>query len=56
MGLNGHPRRNMEDFIAESDLNCADQAQEVSEESFSMWPGDCFCGILVKNVATFVLL
>jgi hypothetical protein len=50
----GHPRRNMEDFVAESDLNCADLAQEVSEEkNFSMWPRGCFCGILVKNGATF---
>jgi hypothetical protein len=28
-------------------------AQEVSVESFSMWPGDCFYSILVKNVAAF---
>ena len=42
----------MEDFVAESDLNCADLAQEVSvEKNFSMWPRDCFCGILVKIVA-----
>ena len=26
-GLMGHPSRNMEDFVAESDLNCADLAQ-----------------------------
>ena len=44
----------MEDFVAVSDLNCADLAQEVSvEKNFSMWPRDCFCGILVKNVAAF---
>jgi len=43
----------MEDYAAESDLNCADLAQEVSlEKNFSMWPRDCFCCILVKNVAT----
>ena len=37
-GLMGHPGRNMEDFVAESDLNCADLAQEVSvEKNFSMW-------------------
>ena len=53
-GLTGHPSRNMEEFIAESDLICADLAQEVSvENNFSMWPRDCFCGILVKNVAAF---
>jgi hypothetical protein len=52
-GLVGHPCRNMEDFIPESNLNCADLIQEVSVENFSMWPRDCFCGILVKNEATF---
>jgi hypothetical protein len=41
----------MEGFVTESDLNCADLAQEVSE-NFSMWPR-VFCGILVKNVAAF---
>jgi hypothetical protein len=53
-GLTGHPSRNMEEFIAESDLICADLAQEVSvENNFSMWPTDCFYGILVKDVAAF---
>jgi hypothetical protein len=29
----------MEDFVAVSDLNCADLAQEVSKEkNFNMWP------------------
>jgi hypothetical protein len=55
-GLMGYPSRNMEDFVTESDLNCVDQAQEaLVEKNFSMWPRDCFCGILVKNVATFAL-
>jgi hypothetical protein len=50
----GHPRRNIEDFIAECDLNCADLAQEVSvEKNFSVWPRDCFCGIWVRKVAAF---
>ena len=50
----GHPSRNMEDFVAESDLNYADLAQKVSsKKNFSMQPRDCFCGILVKNVAAF---
>ena len=40
--LLSHPSRNMEDFVAVSDLNCADLAQEVSVENFSMWPRDCF--------------
>jgi hypothetical protein len=52
-GLMSHPSRNMENFVAESNLNCADQAQEVSEKNFSTWPKACFCGILAKNVAAF---
>jgi hypothetical protein len=31
-GLMGHPSRNMEDFITENGLNCADLAQEGSVE------------------------
>jgi hypothetical protein len=32
-----YPRRNVEDFVAERDLNCADLAQEVSvEKNFNM--------------------
>jgi hypothetical protein len=31
-GLLGHPSRHMEDFVAESDLNRSDLAQEVSVE------------------------
>ena len=50
----GHPSRNMDDFVAGSNLNCVDLAQEtLKEKNFSMWHKDCFCGILVKNVATF---
>jgi hypothetical protein len=50
-GLMGYP---MEDFVAESNLNSANLAQEVSvEKNFSVWPGDYFCVILVKNVAAF---
>ena len=51
--LVAHPSRNMEDFVTQSDLNCGDLAQQVSVENFNMWPSDCFCGILVKNVAAF---
>ena len=48
----GHPCRNMEDVVAEGDLNCSNLNLEVSEEkNFNMWPRDCSC--LVKNVATF---
>ena len=53
-GLMSYSNRNMEDFVAGSNLNCVDLAQEISKEkNFSMWHKDCFCGILVKNVATF---
>ena len=53
-GLMGHPSRNMEDLAAGSNLNCVDLAQEISKEkNFRMWHKDWFCGILVKNVATF---
>jgi hypothetical protein len=53
-GLMGYPSRNMEDFVAVSDFSCADLAQEGSvEKDVSMWPRDCFCSILVKNMAAF---
>jgi hypothetical protein len=39
----GYSSKNIENFVAESDLNCADMAQQVSvEKNFSMWPRDCF--------------
>ena len=38
----GYPSRTMEDFVTESDLNCAALAQEVSVEDFNMCPRDCF--------------
>jgi hypothetical protein len=34
--LMSHPSRNMEDFVAVNDLNCANLAQEVSEKNFSI--------------------
>ena len=49
----GYPSRTMEVFVTESNLNCMDPAHKISEENFNMWPRDCFCGILVKKVATF---
>jgi hypothetical protein len=49
----GYPSRNMENSVTESDLNCADLAQEVSVENFNKWPRDCFCSTLLKNLATF---
>jgi hypothetical protein len=33
-------------------LKCVDLAQKISK-NFRMWHKDWFCGILVKNVATF---
>jgi hypothetical protein len=49
-GLMSHPSRNMEVIDAEGLLNGAYLAQEVSvEKKFSMWPRDCFCGILVEE-------
>jgi hypothetical protein len=43
----------VENFVAQSNFNCADLAQEVSEENFSMWHRGCFYGIFVKNMAAF---
>ena len=35
-------------------MNCGSLALEVSgEKKLNMWPRDCSCDILVKNVATF---
>ena len=50
-----YPSRNMEHFVAEGDLNGRSLVLEVSEKNnFNTWPRDCFCGILVKNVAALV--
>jgi hypothetical protein len=39
----GYPIGNMEEFVTESDLNCADLDQDVSvEKNFNMWSRDCF--------------
>jgi hypothetical protein len=44
----------MQDIVVESDLNCADLVQGASwEKNYTLSHKDCFCGILVKNVATF---
>jgi hypothetical protein len=54
LGLMGHHSRDMEDFVARSNLNCIDLAQEIAKEkNFRMWHKNCFCGIWGKNVATF---
>ena len=52
----GHPSRNMEDFVAESDLNCADLTQEVSVENFNIWPRDCFLWNFGGECGYFLLL
>ena len=42
-GLMRYPSKNMENFVAESDLYCANLAQEaLVEKNFSTWPRDCF--------------
>ena len=48
--------RSIDNSGVEGDLHCGGLAQEVSEEKiFCMWPRECSCGILRKNVATFCL-
>jgi len=56
LDLMGYSSRTIEDFVTENDLNCVDLAQEISVENFDIWPRECLCGILVKNVATFPLV
>ena len=52
--LVGYPIRYMEESVADSGLNCVSLlAQEFSEKNLSIWPRDCSCNILVKNVAAF---
>lgn len=52
-GLVGYSSRNMEDFVTENDLNCANLTQEVSVKNFNMWTRDWYGYILVKNVTNF---
>jgi hypothetical protein len=55
--LMSYSSRNMEDFVAMSDLNCGSLAIEVLEEkNFIMWLRDCSYNILVKNMAAFCLV
>ena len=53
--LRDHPSQNAEYGCVEGDFNyCRPAGQDVSEgQNFSMWPRDCSCNILVKNVAAF---
>ena len=45
--LMAHPRRNMEDFVAEGEFKCGSLALEVSEEkNFSMCLRNSSCYIL----------
>jgi len=48
----GYLSRNAEDFVTESNLNCSIPAHNCSEKK-DVWPRDCFCCILGKNVAAF---
>jgi hypothetical protein len=42
--------------LVSEDLNCGSLVLGVlGEKNFNMWPRDCPCGILVKNVAAFGL-
>ena len=51
-GIMGHIL--VEGQWCKNDLNCGVLAQDVSEEkNFSIWPWDCYCDILAKNVAAF---
>ena len=58
--LMSQPSRNMEDSSADGEghLNCVGVlAQEVSlEKNFYMWPRDCLCDVLVKNMAVFAIV
>jgi hypothetical protein len=42
-GLMGHPSRNMEDFVAVSNLNCVDLAQEITKEKNFLFLFCFFC-------------
>jgi hypothetical protein len=57
-GLMGHPSSIMENFVAGSNLNCVDLAQEFSKEkTFRMWDKECFLWYFGDEcVATFSFL
>ena len=47
--------RSTEESDDEGDLNCRDLAQDISDgQNFSMWPRDCSCDILPKNMSVFL--
>ena len=51
-GLIVHPSKNIENSAAEGYLNCRNMTREFSKEkNVSVWHRNCFCDILVKNVA-----
>ena len=49
-GKQWNTSKSMDDNGADSDLNCQELAQEVSENNFSMLLSNRFCDILVKDV------
>ena len=56
-GLMVHPSRYMEDFVAGSNLNCVDLAQEISKEkNFRMWYKDCFVVFWSRMWLLFALI
>jgi hypothetical protein len=56
-GLIGHPSRNMEDFVAGSNLNCVDLAQVISKDNnFRMWHKDCFLWYFGEECGYFLPL
>jgi hypothetical protein len=55
LGLMGYPSKNMKDFVAETDVNCADLAQEnLVEKNFSMWyfGEECGCFLPLSEEST----
>lgn len=53
-GLMGHPKRNMEESGAGSNVDHDYPAQEASEENnVTKWPRNCSCDTLLKNVVAF---
>jgi hypothetical protein len=53
-GLMGHCSRKMEDCGAEGNVDTGGLAPDVLKESnINLWPRDCPCDILAKNVVAF---
>ena len=43
----------MEVSVVEGRLVCGNLNDEVSEKDFGMWPRDCTCDTLLKNMSDF---